>query len=148
MKINEILTEAPIDQLLAQEEPAQTGQQRDASGRYATQVSQTPKLDKMANAANATAKGIKKVAGAIASAPGKSYGSSFVQPEPVKKVGQVTPVAATAAATEPAPTVQPGVVAPENAKYIRAVAQNKVTSQGTGTPEIDAMLRSAGVLKP
>ena len=60
MKINEILTEAPIDQLLAQEEPAQTGQQRDASGRYATQVSQTPKLDKMANAANATAKGIKK----------------------------------------------------------------------------------------
>jgi hypothetical protein len=146
MKINEILTKAPIDQLIDQsaqdqEEPAQAtptqpGQQRDASGRYANQQ---PGIIRQ---------GIKKISGAIAGASGKSYGSSFIQPDPVKKPEAITPIAEPTATAEPAPTVEPGVVAPENAKYIRAVAQNKVTSQGTGTPEIDAMLRSAGVLKP
>jgi hypothetical protein len=140
MKINELLNEAELDQLLKQAStvaPTKTSSKptskkgRDARGRYS---SQQP---------GAVTGAINKVASAIANAPGKSYGSSFIQPDKVQ-----TSAAGPDFSTTAEPVVQPGVVAPENAKYIRAVAQNKVTSQGTGTAEIDAMLRSAGILKP
>jgi hypothetical protein len=148
MKINELLNEAELDQLLKQAStvaPTKTSSKpnskkgRDARGRYS---SQQP---------GAVTGAINKVASAIANAPGKSYGSSFIQPDKVQTSAAGPDFSTTAGpdfSTTAEPVVQPGVVAPENAKYIRAVAQNKVTSQGTGTAEIDAMLRSAGILKP
>lgn len=135
MKINEILAESELDQLLDQPEQEKPEPEADEFGQKPT-----PKLDKATKFANATAGAIGSVSKAIANAPGKSYGSSFIQPTALASKVQSTPVTA--------PTIQPGVVAPENAKYLRTLAHNKVATRGTGTPEVDAVLRSAGMLKP
>ena len=141
MKINEILAESELDQLLDQPEQEKPEPEADEFGQKPT-----PKLDKATRAANATAGAIGSVANAIGNAPGKSYGSSFIQPKKTAAQAGTAAVASTAPAT--APTIQPGIVAPENAKYLRTLAHNKVATRGTGTPEVDAVLRSAGMLKP
>ena len=128
-----------LDQAVA----SATTPQEPETDQYGQQA--TPKLDAATRAANATAGAIGSVANAIGNAPGKSYGSSFIQPKKTAAQAGTAAVASTAPAT--APTIQPGIVAPENAKYLRTLAHNKVATRGTGTPEVDAVLTSAGMLK-
>jgi hypothetical protein len=147
MKINEILVEAPIDQLIppaAAPATAQPGQQRNANGQYAGQ--QQPGLVRRAGAA--VANGISNTATALTKTIEPYTGTSmFVQPEKTAAQQKVAQQAGVAKPAAVAPTA-PGAVDPQTAKDIQTAAKNKVTAQGTGTPEIDAMLRSAGVLKP
>jgi hypothetical protein len=147
MKINEILVEAPIDQLIppaTAPATAQPGQQRNANGQYASQQPASP----LSRLGTGIATGISNTANALTKTIEPHTGTSyFVQP---KATVAQQKVAQQAGATQPAavaPT-KPGAVAPQTAKDMQTAAKNKVTSQGTGTPEIDAMLRSAGVLKP
>ena len=98
----------------------------------------------MGTSGSGIAGGIRALTNTIKNAPNGIPSSYAVLPgekqQPVAG-GPGAPIAATNASGVP-------MVAPQNAEYLRTLAKNKVATKPTGTPEVDAVLRSAGLLKP
>jgi hypothetical protein len=151
MKINEILVEAEIDDLIAQStapEVKKPGIMQRVKGatvdrfnasaqRGAANVAQrkaTPGI------LGAVAKGIGAVTNTIDNAPHGIPSSYAVLPKDTDATMDRVPQASTNAASEP-------IVAPQNAAYLRTLAKNKIATTGTDSPEVNAVIKSAGLLK-
>lgn len=146
MKINEILVEAEIDALIAQAETNSTIKQPGIIQRFnasanrgsasAAQRKASPGI--INTSTKVVAKGVGAITNTVANAPQGIPSSYTVKPK--KSVDDKDLQPTTTSTGEP-------IVAPANAEYLRKLAKNKVATKGTNSPEVDAVIRSAGLLK-
>jgi hypothetical protein len=146
MKINEILAEAEIDDLIAQftaPEVKKPGivDRFNASAQRGANSAATRKANPgiIGGALNGVAKGIDSVSNTIANTT-KGIPTSYATALPNTTQGTAPTASFSGTSGEP-------VVAPQNAEYLRKLANNKVATTGTDSPEVNAVIKSAGLLK-
>lgn len=146
MKINEILAEAEIDDLIAQsaasavKKPGIVDRFNASAQRGADSVANrkaTPGL--IGRPLNGVAKGIGAVTNTIANTT-KGIPTSYATALPNTSQNATPSPSFSGTTGEP-------VVAPQNAAYLRTLANNKVATTGTDSPEVNAVIKSAGLLK-
>jgi hypothetical protein len=127
MKSHEFLQEATeLDQLLAQTpQPTQPGLIKTGLTTLGRDLTQAP---------SALSKAIAKGAGIT-----KGSSQAVITPGP----GQTTNALAN---PEVQPSTQPQID-PKIKQYVQKMAGNNVAYRSTGTPEVDAMLKSFGLMK-
>ena len=127
MKSHEFLQEATeLDQLLAQTpQPTQPGLIKTGLTTLGRDLTQAP---------SALSKAIAKGAGIT-----KGSSQAVITPGPgSEKNTSAAPAVQTSDQTQPDPKIK---------QYVQKMAGNKVAYQSTGTPEVDAMLKSFGLMK-
>jgi hypothetical protein len=146
MKINEILAEAEIDDLIAQstapevKKPGIVDRFNASAQRGAASVANrkaNPGL--IGGALNGVANGIGAVSNTVANTT-KGIPTSYATALPNTAQGAAPTASFSGTSGEP-------VVAAQNAAYLRTLAKNKVATTGTDSPEVNAVIKSAGLLK-